>query len=268
MNGLRISAAHNLTLFYALSFIAAFLMTAASLAGLLFQSAVYPTGELRQSFVSNDVVNLFIGLPILLGSMALAWRGRLAGLLFWPGALFYITYNSIAYAVAMPFTWLFLAYLALAALSVTTIFGLLSSIDTAGILQRLKGRVPERLAGGILAGFGIVFFLWRIVLVGQAITDQKALAGAELGVVAADLLITPAWVIGGILLWRRQALGYVTGMGLLFQASMLFVGLLVFFILQPVVTGAPFPMEDFAATFGMGLVCFVPFGLFVRGVVS
>jgi len=75
-------------------------------------------------------------------------------------------------------------------------------------------------------------------------------------------------VIGGAALWRRRALGYVAGAGLLFQASMLFVALLVFFILQPFVAGVPFPAEDFVVIFVMGLICFVPCGLFVRGVAS
>ena len=66
----------DLTLTYALSFIIAILMAAASVAGLLYRTDIYPTEELLRTFVSNDVVNLFIGLPILLGSMWLARRGN------------------------------------------------------------------------------------------------------------------------------------------------------------------------------------------------
>ena len=32
-------------------------------------------------------------------------------------------------------------------------------------------------------------------------------------------MLAPAWVIGGVLLWRREPLGYVTGLGLLCLAS-------------------------------------------------
>jgi hypothetical protein len=268
MNTASLPITRHLTLAYGLSLVVALLMSAASLAGLLFQSAVYPTDDLRHSFVPTDVVNLFIGLPILLGSMALARRGRSIGLLFWPGALFFVTYHYIAYTVAMPFTRPFVLYLALVALSVYTLHRLLSSMDSAAIQQRLKGAVSERLAGGVLAGFGVLFFLYNIGLVVQALTGQAALAGSELAVTVADLLTIPVWVIGGVLLWRRQALGYVTGAGLLFQASMLFIGLLVFFVLQPFLTATPFPSEDFVAVLVMGLVCFIPFGLFVRGVLS
>ncbi|MGB2897175.1 MAG: hypothetical protein WBB65_13545, partial [Anaerolineales bacterium] len=59
----------NLTLIYVLTFILAMLMATASVAGLLCQTIVYPTEELLQSFLANDVANLLIGLPMLLGSM-------------------------------------------------------------------------------------------------------------------------------------------------------------------------------------------------------
>jgi hypothetical protein len=268
MNTAQLPITRHLTSAYVFSLVVAFLMSAASLAGLLFQSGIYPTDDLRHSFVPTDVVNLLIGLPILLGSMALAQRGRLIGLLFWLGALLYVTYHYIAYAVAAPSIWQSMFYLALVVLSVYTMLVLLSSMNSAAIQQGLMGTVPERLAGGVLVGFGLLFFLWNIGLVVQALIGQAALAGPELAVTVADLLIIPAWVIGGVLLWRRQALGYVTGAGLLFQASMLFIGLLVFFVLQPVLTASPFPLEDFVVILVMGLVCFVPFGLFVRGALS
>ena len=65
---------HNLTLVYIFSLIIAILMAATSIAGLLYPTLIYPADELLQSFMPNDVVNLFIGLPILLGSMWMARR--------------------------------------------------------------------------------------------------------------------------------------------------------------------------------------------------
>lgn len=54
-------------------------MTIVFIAGILFSANVYWTEGLITSFVPNDVVNLFIGLPILLGSMWLTWRGEWIG---------------------------------------------------------------------------------------------------------------------------------------------------------------------------------------------
>ncbi len=258
----------NLKLIYAISFIVAALMVAASVAGLLYSTVIYPTDELLRSFVSNDVVNLFIGLPILLGSMWLAWRGKLIGLLFWSGALFFVLYNYLIYILAMPFNVAYLLHLTLVTLCVYTIIGLVASIDGKVVQQRLTGAVPERLAGGVLTGLGLLFFLRVIGVIINALTSQTPITETELVLHTADFLITPAWVIGGVVLWRGKELGYVTGLGLLFQASMLFVGLIVFLLLQPFLTTAPFVLVDVVVIFALGLICFIPFALFVRGVVS
>lgn len=244
----------------ALTLLTALLMATASLAGLVSPATLYPTEALRRSFLANDVVNVFIGLPVLLGSAWAARRGRRLGLLVWPGALVYVLYNYLAYTVALPLDAPAVVYLALVALSAFGLFRLITSLDAPAVQRQLAGAVPERLAGGVLAGLGSLFCLRALSQLVSAPT------GPELGVLVADLLTTPLWVIGGVLLWRRQALGYAVGLGLLFQGSLLFVALLVFFLLQPLVTAAPFALTDFVVIAVMGLVCFVPFGLFLRGV--
>ena len=259
---------HNLTLIYALSFIIAILMAAASVAGILHQTIVYPTDELLQSFLANDVTNLLIGLPMLLASMWLTRCVKLIGLLFWPGALFFVLYNYFVYVFAMPLKLAFLAHLALVMLSAYTIIGLLASIDGKVVQQQLVGVVPQRLAGGVLAGLGILFFLLAISAIVQALISQTPLAETELALHVADFLITPAWVVCGVLLWQRKAFGYVAGLGLLFQASMLFIGLIIVLLLQPFLTAAPFSLVDVVVVFAMGLICFIPLVLFIRGVVS
>jgi len=248
---------------FTLSTLVAVLLTVLALAGLLFPMAIYPTAALRQSFVANDVVNLVIGLPVLIGALWLMHRAQLAGVLGLPGALFYVTYNAIAYAAAMPLTWPFFAYLALAGLSVVAIILLLTSVDGIAVQARLRGRVAERFGAGVLIGFGALFFL-------RAVAELFAGAAemAEFGVLVADALTTPCWVLGGLYLWRKQPPGYVCGAGLLLQASLLFVGLLAFFLVQPFVAGASFALEDFTVILVMGLIVFVPFGRFVRGLLS
>jgi hypothetical protein len=259
---------HSPALLYVLTFLIAILMAAASIAGLLYRTAVYPTEDLLQSFVPNDVVNLFIGLPILLGSIGLARRGKLVGLLLWPGALFFVLYNYLVYILAMPLNVAFLLHLALVSLSTYTLIGLMASIDAAAVRRRLAGSVPERAAGGILAGLGLLFSLRVIGVLVAALAGQAPMASAELAPNVSDFLITPSWIIGGLLLWRRRAFGYAAGLGLLFQASMLFVGLVIFLLLQPLLTAAPFVLTDVVVVLIMGMICFVPFALFARGVVS
>jgi hypothetical protein len=264
----RLPLTHPLTLSYAFSLVVAAIMAVASAAGLMYSTRLYPTDALRQSFVANDVVNLAVGLPILLGSMWLARRRRLLGLLLWPGALFYVPYNYLVYTFALPLNVGFLLSLVLLTASTYTMVGLIASIDGGEVAQRLRGVVPARLAGGILAGLGIAFSLLAIGTVISHLVSNTPIAGPELALQVADFVISPAWVVGGIMLWRRRPFGYVAGAGLLFQASMLFVGLIAFLLLQPLLTAAAFAPVDVVVTLILGLICFVPFGLFLRGVLS
>jgi hypothetical protein len=259
---------HRLSLAYLFSLVVALIMTVASVGGLLYPTRLYPTAALRQSFVANDVVNLAIGLPILLGSTWLARRGKLIGLLLWPGALFYVPYNYLVYTFALPLNVGFLLSLVLLTSSTYTMAGLIASIDGQEVQRRLRSVVPARLAGGILAGLGIAFSLLAIGTVIDHLVNQTPIAGSELALQVSDFMVSPAWVIGGILLWQRRPFGYVAGAGLLFQASMLFIGLIVFLLLQPLLTATPFALVDIVVTFVLGLICFVPFGLFVRGLLS
>jgi hypothetical protein len=247
---------------YLLSLFAAFLMGGISLASLLFPGTLYATVELRRGFLSNDVVNLIVGLPVLLGALMLVNRGRWIGLLLWPGALLYITYTYIAYIAAMPLRFQTAVYAALVIVSAYLVVWLLRQMDTAEIKQRLDGRTPARFAGWVLVGAGALFFLraaWQLA------SAAGSLSGAELGALFSDLLVTPAWIVFGILLLRRHALGYSTAIGLLFQAASLFLGLLIYFVLQPVLVAEPFALTDFLVVLIMGMVCFVPLGWFVRG---
>lgn len=254
----------NLAVCMVLSLLTAAGMAVFSVAGLVFQGVFYTNEALQQAFIPNDAVNMVIGVPLLVFSMMWANRGYWTGLLLWPGALFYVTYTYIAYAAAASFLLIGAGYAALAVLSVVALIWILCQMDLAAIQQRLNGNVPRRLAGWVLTGLGMLFLLRSIW---QLAASSGGLAPTDRAVLLADLLTTPAWIAGGGLLLRRRALGSACALGLLFQASMLFVGLLAVFLLQPWLTDAPFPLGDFAVVLAMGMVCFVPLGLYLRGVV-
>ena len=258
----------DLTLAYALSLIIALVMIAASGIGLLYRTAIYPAEELLLSFAPTDVVNLVIGLPILLGSMWLARRGKLIGLLCWPGALFYVLYVYVPYVIGVPFNVLFLLYIALVTLSAYTLIGLVVSIDGEAVRRRLTGVVPARAAGGILAGLTILFIVRQIAVAVTALISQTPVTTVELVLWITDLTLSPAWLIGGFLLWRREPLGYVAGAGLLLLYSMLFIGLIPIMVFQGLFSALPIDVIGIVVILVMGLICFIPFALFVRGAVS
>jgi hypothetical protein len=250
---------------YSSSLLAAGLMTVASVAGILIPDQIYPTEWLRQTALANDVANLIIGLPMLLGSLWSARRGGLAGLLLWPGALLYALYNYLAYAFVMPVSWIYMAYLILVVLTGYTIVAVVAGIDHETVMDRLQGRVPVRLSAAVLTILGIAIFLRVFFVLASSLSGTADLPVTELAVLLPDALLSPAWVIGGLMLWRRRPLGYVAGLGLLFQTSMLFIGLIIVLFLQPVLTNAQFSPLDVIVVAVMGSVTFVPTALFLRG---
>jgi hypothetical protein len=268
VNDPGIPITRDLRLAYALSLLVGLLMSGMSLAGLFYQSSLYPHDELRRAFVPNDVVNLFIGLPALLGSMWLTRRGLLVGLLLWPGSLLYVVYNYIAYVFGTPFSLISVVYLAHVLLSAYIIFDLFQSIDRKAVQVQLSGIVPDKIGGWILVILGVVFLFRAVGMIAQATTSGTSLPISEFGTLVADLVLSAVWIAGGAWLLRRMPLGYVSGLGLLFAGSMLFIALIAFLLLQPLLTDAPFLLTDVIVVFFMGLICFIPFALFTRGVIS
>ena len=258
----------DLTFVYQGSAIIAILMTIMSVSGLLFSSAIYPTEDVLQIFLANDVINLLIGLPILIASMWLSWRGKMIGLLLWPGALLYVLYNYTAYLFGLPLNWTLIIYLVIVLLSAITVTGLIMSIDGSTVRGQLEGLVFEKLSGGFLFVFGVLFIFRAISIIADAIANQMVILPTEFAVLIADIILSALWIVGGVLLFKRSPFGYVSGLGLLFSAIILFVGLIAYLLLQPVITNMPFVASDVIVIIVMGLVCCIPFVLFVRGVVS
>lgn len=111
---------------------------------------------------------------------------------------------------------------------------------------------------------GFLFRAFNMLI--QAVSGNTALQPPEIGVLIADSIVSILWIVGGVILLRRMNLGFVCGLGLLFTASMLFVALVVFLLLQPLLTGAPFALADVVVVLVLGMVCSIRFILFLRGV--
>lgn len=258
----------DLSLAYVASSVAGALMTAASVVGVVFGPRIYAGTEpkLLPLFVGQDALNLLVGLPILVGSMWLARRGSLIGLLLWPGALFYILYDYGYYALGAPFNWLFVPYLVLIALCTYAMIGVVVSIDGAAVRERLASAVPARSIGGFIAALAVLFtMLWTAMSI-SALVSGTSLDAIARTVTIMDLTVQlPALLLGGVLLWRRQSLGYVVAAGLLLQAAAYLIGLSAITVLQEVLSAAPIDPTAVAPGFVIGAIALACMATFVRG---
>lgn len=235
-----------------------------SLAGILFPTDVYSGGGVVAEFLPNDIVSLLLGVPTLLMGLALSRRGRWTGLPLWLGAVLAAFYNAIAYVVGATSALHKAANLLVVGLAVYLSLSLLFSIDAAAISQRLQGAVPARVSGVILSLFGGAFGLRAIGMLLPAFSERPALASAELAVLIADLVSGALWVVAGVLLWRRTPLGYLLGSSVLFQTAILFVGLVLFLLLQPAMMGTAARLGEALQVLLMGLPVYLLLGLFLR----
>lgn len=271
----------DFTLAYRLSLAVAALMVAASAAGIVLGLAgLYgadpalalgateaEAGLLLPGFLGQDIFDLVVGAPLLLGSMWLARRGSLAGLLLWPGALFYALYWYTLYLVGAPFSVLFLLYVPLVTLSATALIALVSSIEGEAVRRRLASTVPARVIGGILIGLALLALAQdaggALII---ALAEDAPIDPAAREVWIPDLALeVPAMLAGGALLWRRHPLGYVAGAGLLLQYGLTPVGLAASMILASVLTGSPLDIATSAVLLVFGVVCFISLAYFLSG---
>jgi hypothetical protein len=265
----RLPLTGDLTFAYALSSVVAALLGVAAAGGLVLRASVYPTEELILSFLPVDAFHLAVGLPILVGSMWLARRGQLVGLLCWPGALLYVFYSYVSNLMGVPFGVLFLPTLLLVPLSAYATIAVVASIDGEAVQQRLAGAVPARAAGAVLVVLTALFVLMAVGDVVAALLTRREVGPLTLTLWIADLTtISPACLIGGVLLFQRRALGYTAGAGLLLAYAMLFIGLLPVMVFPALYDGSPIDGVGIALMLGAGLICVALLVPFLRAAAS
>ena len=266
--GNHLPVTRDLTLITWSSLMIALLAAAVSVAGIVSGTSLYQTEEMLLLKIPTDLFTLIIAVPVLLASIWLARRGRLIGLLCWPAPLLYLLYIYLANAIGIPLDILFLLYVAIAALSAYTLIGLVASIDAEAVRKRLAAAVPARVAGAILVALSALFSLMNLAYVITALTSVVPAQPIEMPVWIVDFLVlAPAWIIGGILLLRREALGYAAGAGLLLVGCMLFLGAMISLIYTALYTGSPLDLAGVVIMLVASLICVVPSALFVRGIV-
>jgi hypothetical protein len=271
--------APSLELAYVISLAVALLMAAVSTTGLLLgPGGLYgepsravgitesTSGLLIPGFLSHDAFNLVVGVPLLLGVVWLARRGWLAGLLLWPGVLFYILYTYSTYLLGATFGPLFLPHVALVALSAYTVVVVVASIDGATVRDRLAPVVPARVIGGLLLTLGALTLAQDgSAAVATALTGTSLADPPGRHIWTVDLTVeVPALLIGGVLLWRRAALGYVVAAGLLLQFGLTPLALAAILGFQPLLTGAGADVGTIVGVLVFAFVCYVPLAYLLR----
>lgn len=199
-----------------LSVIIIILAVIASAGGLLIDGLYRDNNFIKTAWQGNDLVTLFLVVPVMIIALLFSIRGSLRARLIWMGTLWYMVYNYIFYLYAASFNKFFLLYVALFTISAYALIFALINVDANNIARQFHARTPVKLISGYLIFFALMIGgLWvamslSFVFTGQVPQDILK-TGHPTGVVyATDLsLLMPAVVLSAVLLWKRRPWGYV-----------------------------------------------------------
>ena len=244
-----------------LSGVIAALMVVASAVG-LFVDDLYRDGPwAREALRGGDLTTIAVAAPVLLTSMLVARRGSRAAQAVWLGGLIYSVYNYAYYVFGSAFNDIFVLHIALFSLSIAALVLMVVNIDIDAIAARFRDVRGARLIGGFLVMVGVVlgglwlFLAVRFAVTGELMADLPA-DGIHLVFAIDTSLLVPALVIAGVLLWRRNARGFVFGtamavMGGMYQVNLMMAGL--FQVSADVPGVKAFPLEGILLATGFAL---------------
>jgi hypothetical protein len=173
----------------------------------------YDTLLFGAGFKGQDVVTLFIAIPLLIFSLMMYLRGSLSGHLLLAGVLAYFLYAYASMALGAAFNNLFLVYIALFSTCLFAFILVFSSVNLEAISQYMKVLPQRRLAIFLLVSGVITLIVWGSDLVSALIRgDAPARMDSYTTVVtyALDLaIITPAIFLSAVQILRGNPLGYV-----------------------------------------------------------
>ncbi len=162
----------------------------------------------------QDLITLFLVVPLLIISAYFLNKGSLKALLVWLGALIYIEYSYVLYSFFIHFGWTFLLYVTILGLSFYTIIGSLYPLDLKALKESFSFNGRTKIVSGFLMVSGIMFiFLWLSDIIPAVSSGTVPKGVAELGflvnpVHVLDLaFFLPGLIITSVLLWKKDILG-------------------------------------------------------------
>jgi hypothetical protein len=185
----------------------------------------YDAVFIARGFMGKDAVVLLIGVPLLVASAWFYRRGSLRGGLLLLGTLGYFLYVYASTALSAAYNNLFLLNVALFSASFFAFLLAFASFDREA-LARYAEVLPRRgPAAFMFASALVILVVWGLQLL-LALARGEAPASLEsyttMYTHAVDLAIVgPAAIIAGLLILRRQILGYLIALGLLVLEIML-----------------------------------------------
>lgn len=210
----------------AVTFLIVFMAASTSWGGLFLDGLYRDNALVVAAWRGNDIVTLFIVVPLLLASMALSLRGSKRGRLFWMGSLWYMAYNYMFYLFGAAFNEFFLLYAALFVLAIYALIFALLQTDAPEFSRSYSKNLPYKPVSAFMLFFAILLGgMWiglslNFVFTGEVHESISQTGHPTAVVFAVDLvLLIPSLVISGVLLWHQKAWGPILSAVVLIKAT-------------------------------------------------
>jgi hypothetical protein len=183
-----------------------------------------------------DLVTLLVIVPVLALTMPSLWHGALRGKLLVAGLLLYFLYQYAEYAMALAYGPLFPAYVAIIALSVSSLALLLSDVDVATLPDHFGPSFPRR----AMVAFGLYMAallagMW-LPLVARTFTETtvaELYGGTTLVVQAFDLgFLVPLGLFTAVTVYRRLPVGHLLSAVVVVKGASIALGIVAMLVVE------------------------------------
>jgi len=166
--------------------------------------------------MGQDMVDLFLVVPLLIVSIILVRRDIKAGWFLLTGSVFYTLYSFFIYAFGVYFNQLFLLYCIIIGLALYTFIFILHEMNRMDIKGWFSDNVPDRLIGYYFILIAVVFYaLWLKDTLPAVLNDTipESVSKYELLVNPVHVLdiaiVLPGVIITAVMLIKNLRLGYI-----------------------------------------------------------
>lgn len=203
------------------------LTVVATLVGLFVPGFYRDAPVILPQLYGQDLLTLTVAVPALTGSLYLAVYGSFRGYVLWLGVTGYLLYTYASYAFMTAFNELYLVYVALLWLTLSTFVGGMVRLD-APALKRSVGETSIRSFVGFQLLFVVLIgFVWLSEILPAIIggTTPPSIADAGLptsAIYSLDLgVVVPGTALSAYWLWNRRPWGYAFTVVLLIKIATL-----------------------------------------------
>jgi len=184
----------------------------------IFVSGTYEreTASLAAQGVGQDIVNLFLAVPLLILSLIFMLRKCRFAFFIYGGTVFYILYSYVIYSLGIHFNSLFLLYCIILGLSIYSFILLAHELSTRDIKEWFNNKVPVRADGFYLLFVSLMFyFLWLKEIIPAVLnnTIPKSVSDYKLLVNPVHVIdiafVLPGLIIIAVMLMKKNRYGYI-----------------------------------------------------------